>query len=246
MIVVIASRRDVDAIARVARWSKYGARLLTPDDLCKPGWRYEPGRPEEGTAVIGGAPVGVRDIGGVLMRLGAVEASDLPLFSPDDRRYAAAEITAFLISWLSELTCPVINRPSGSCLAGPSWGPEDWCLLAQRAGIRADPVCLSVGPEPESSTADHSGRLEIDDHTEIVALLGASVFGSADSVLRGQARRLANLAGVDYLTVGFRIDQAGASFASADTWPDLANDHIANALLELLRPVDEEGLEAAV
>src|ERR1700674_4065238 len=122
MIVVVASRRDVVATALVTLWSKYGARLLTPDDLCKPGWRYEPGRPEDGTAVIDGAPVGVRHIGGVLVRLGSIDASDLPQFAPADRRYAAAEMTAFLISWLSELTCPVINPPSGSCLAGPNWG----------------------------------------------------------------------------------------------------------------------------
>src|ERR1700694_1414634 len=246
MIAVIASRRDVDAIDLVARWSKYGARLLMPDDLCKPGWRFEPGRPEEGMAVIDGAPVRVRHIGGVLVRLGAIDGSDLPQLAPGDRRYAAAEMTAFLISWLSELTCPVINRPSGSCLAGPNWGPEDWCLLAHQAGMRTDSMCLSVGLESESRTIHGSGHASIGDHTETVALIGESIFGGGDPVLRGQARRLANLADVEYLSVGFRIDQEGASFAWADTWPDLSNDRIADALLEWLRPVDDESLEVAM
>ncbi|MDQ4214740.1 hypothetical protein [Microbacterium capsulatum] len=54
---------------------------------------------------------------------------------PGEREYAAAELTAFVLSWLRALDCPVRNRPEPVCLAGPAPHPQLAQLFAQRSGL---------------------------------------------------------------------------------------------------------------
>jgi hypothetical protein len=55
--------------------------------------------------------------------LGVGEVSVLAVDS-SHRKYVAAEFNAFLLAWLSAQSCPVLNRPTASCLSGPNWQPE--------------------------------------------------------------------------------------------------------------------------
>ena len=66
-------------------------------------------------------------------------ADQLPAIAPAARDYCAAEMTAFLSWWLSELRCPVINRPAAGCLAGPGWSVTAWRRAARRAGFDRPP-----------------------------------------------------------------------------------------------------------
>ncbi|HEV2714058.1 MAG TPA: hypothetical protein VGU64_02260, partial [Terriglobales bacterium] len=126
MIVVLASLDDSSAEALVQRWAHVDARLMTCEDLSRSGWSVSPHLRGRGMTVIGGERVGVKHIQGVLVRLSFVTENELPHIHPEDRLYLAAEIMAFLVAWLSELPCPVLNRPTPFCLAGPSWRPEQW------------------------------------------------------------------------------------------------------------------------
>src|SRR5262249_56128954 len=123
MLAILAGRLDVGARALAARWSGLDARVLTPDDLCSAGWRYRPVTPGASVAVVAGERVAARAIRGVLVRLSRVDPGDLAFVAPDDRPYVAAEITAFLVAWLSSLTCPVVNRPTPSSLPPPPRRP---------------------------------------------------------------------------------------------------------------------------
>ena len=142
MLVIVASRFDADAQALGAGWPG-PALVLTPADLSMKGWRHVTGA-DENTAVIGGRMVAASEIDGVLTRLPAVLESELGSITAGDRAYVAAEMTAWLAAWLSDLPCPVLNRPSPVHLIGPAWSREQWLLAARRLGIPAVTVSRST------------------------------------------------------------------------------------------------------
>jgi len=99
------------------------------------GWRQSLGGVDGDAAVVEGKRVPQKEITGVLTRLPCVFEQELVDITPDDRRYVAAEMTAFLLFWLSRLKCPVLNRPTPTCLSGPYWRREKWIHVAARVGI---------------------------------------------------------------------------------------------------------------
>src|SRR3954471_20615590 len=107
MIVVLANRRDAGARAFV-EGAAGQAQLLTARDLSEPGWCHRPTGGEE-IAVIGGLSIAPREIPAVLTRISGVAAETLRHIDPAERGFVAAEMNAFLLSWLSRLECPVVN-----------------------------------------------------------------------------------------------------------------------------------------
>jgi len=165
----------------------------------------------------------------VVTRLPAVDAGDLPQIAPSDRAYVAAEMTAFLLAWLTGLTCPVLNRPTPQCLSGPLWGRERWALAAAKLGIPARPVLRrAVWPKDDAEAA----------HGEpgpAVTVVGRSHIGIVDDVLAARAHRLARAAGVDLLSVEFDGRGPDARFVAASLWPDVGDARIAEPMMALLR-----------
>jgi hypothetical protein len=229
MIVVVASRWDRAAKAFASRWATHNVHVLTSRDLSAAGWRQSLSVTDGSVAVVDGALVPQEDITGVLTRLPCVSAEELVHIAPQDRPYIAGEMTAFLLFWLSRLKCPVLNRPTPAWLSGRYWRRESWVRAATQAGIPVQPVHRRVvlpGSGPEEST----GALPA-----TVTIVGERLFGQADQVLQSQARRLADLAGVDLLAVRFSGPEYGACFVSADVFPDLTEDRVAGAVLEYLQ-----------
>jgi hypothetical protein len=218
LIVIVASRWDESARALALRWSDDDARVLTPRDLSRTGWRQRVGHPAGSIAVVDGDLVPQEEISAVLTRLPCVFEEELPHIAPEDRTYVAAEMTAFLIFWLAGLPCPVINRPTPGCLVGPAWRPAQWSQLAARAGFAAEPL-HSHQPEQPIPAVDS------------LILAGDRCFGLADPVSQDRARRLAALAGVDLLSVQL----SEARFLGVDLLPDLSSDVVAAAVLETLQ-----------
>jgi hypothetical protein len=226
MLVVIASVHDQTARALIDRWRVQEAYLLTCEDLSVMGWRHQLGAADVSTAVIHGRVLPTGRITGVLTRLPCVDERELIHIVPDDRAYVAAEMTAFLTSWLSGLTCPVLNRPTPACLMGPSWRREQWVYAAGQLGIAVSPVrrwatlagdCGSEAPACSAIT---------------LTVVGDHCFGEADGTLAAKARRLAVAAKVGLLAVHFSGPQPGASLLSADLWPNVSSPDIADAILE--------------
>jgi len=228
MLVVAANRYDQVAQELVSRWAALGAGLLTCADLSLCGWRYPLSTTERSVAVIGGQVLPVEEITGVLTRLPCVFEQELVEIVPDDRAYVAAEMTAFLLSWLSELKCPVLNRPTSTCLSGPYWRQERWVYAAQ-LGIPVEPVRRSTALSADTSPASSSGC------SASVTVVGKHCFGAVDESLATQARKLADVAQTALLTVHFSNTQADAAFISADPWPDLDSDEVNDAILAYLQ-----------
>lgn len=175
-----------------------GARLVAPRELSTRGWRHFPvGGGDDAIGLVDGA-VPASALRGVLTRIGAVTAADLPHIAVDDRDYVAAEMTAFLQSFLLSLRCPVINRPTSSSLMGPGWSAARWRAAAIAAGLRV----------ADDSPVHHD-----------VTILGAKCFGPVE--LAPVARVLARCADVELLSARFTVDGA---FVAANPWADLPDD----------------------
>ncbi len=239
MLIILAGEQDEVARDLAGRWRSFDGHLLTPKDLSQSGWCHRPGSgatacrnatpanfDDQNVAVIGGRTVLTGRIDGVLTRLPCVHEWELVHIVPGDRAYVSAEMTAFLLSWLSQLNCPILNRPTPTCLSGPGWRQEQWIHLATRLGIPADPVerHAKLGEEASVETAP--------DPCEIVTVVGQRCFNALDESQAVHARRLAAAAGVGLLALHFRVSDNGSStLRSVHLWPDISSSEIAGAIL---------------
>lgn len=229
-LVILANSRDVAAQTLAERWARHSACLLTPRDLSVAGWRFQPGDILASRAIAAGRPLDAHDIGAVITRLPWVFEHDLGHIVPTDRAYVAAEMNAFLLSWLTALPCPVLNRPTPTCLSGPFWRQEKWVHTAARLGIPVTPVrrqsALWMAP---------AGFPEPPAEGVTVTIIGQEHCGPVDPMLVKQARCLADVAGVDVLSVQFGGPTPGSCFVSASLWPDITADEVADTLLTYIQ-----------
>lgn len=181
--------------------------------------------------MVGGRVVPTAAIGGVLTRRIRVEEWELGRIVPADRAYVAAEMTAFLLAWLADLACPVLNRPAPGCLAGPRWLPEQWALAAARLGLPVRPVRRRATRRRRPDRATSAGEAP----PVTATVVGDRCLGPVDAALANAARRLAAASGAALLAVHFGGDRAGAPFLGADPWPDIAAPEVADAILAFLQ-----------
>jgi hypothetical protein len=212
MLLVVASQHDGTASRFIERAAPGRARRLSPQDLSLAGWSSGLMPPQRGTGklVADGEVVDAAHIGGVVTRLPCVVESELPHIHPSDRMYVAAEMTAFLLFWLSSLSCPVLNRPTPTCLAGPNLPWEQWCYVATKRG-------LSVAPPDVDAVIK-------------VTVVGDRCIGGGQAEATA-ARAVAASVGATLLVVHF-AEQPSGTFVSADPWPDLAQPEVAAAVLD--------------
>lgn len=226
MLVIVANQQDEVALWLASRWQAHAAVLLTPADLSASGWRHYLPCSSGSRATVAGQNVMRGAITGVLTRMPCVYEQELAHIDPDDRSYVASEMTAFLLSWLTSLTCPVLNRPTPSCLAGPNWKSEQWVRLAAGMGIAVRPVRRRA-PKDAAAPAPCS--------VSEVIVVGDCCFGNVAPELFAQARLLAAAAGAALLEVQFAAPDPESAFVSASVWPNLTSSEVADAVLRCLR-----------
>jgi hypothetical protein len=229
MIVIVANRWDQTPRSVASHWAPHTVAVLTAQDLSVAGWHQRLSASDGGTAVAELKRVPQKEITGVLTLLPCIFEEELVDVAPEDRGYVAAEMTAFLLVWLSRLRCPVLNRPTPTCLSGPYWRREKWVSVAAQAGIPAEPVRRHAAA---SGCAAEGETLPV---ATTVTVVGNRAFGAGEPGLQRQALRLARLAGVELLAVHFSSAERGAHFVGADAFPNLSDDGVADAVLEYLR-----------
>lgn len=206
MIAVLAHRADA-AQEETARL--LGARVITCADVCRPGWSV---LAEEDSHPLG-------ELSAVVVRMESVWPGELSHLRAADRAYAAAEVTAFLLAWLTGLRCPVLNPPAGNSLLGPGLRDEQWVRLAASLGVPVVPV--RRGRPAQSPTATHQ-----------VVVVGERAFGEeATAAQRDWAVALAGASGAKLLSVRF----ASGLFLGASALVDLGAPRVQEAVLQLLR-----------
>ena len=224
MLVILASRHDPLAQTLAARWQASGVGLLTCTNLSTRGWKQHLPLGADATAVVSGRVMACDEITGVLTRLPWIFEEELFELAREDRAYAAAEMSAFLLSWLSCLTCPVLNRPTPACLSGVLWRQARWLRVAADLDIPCIPLTLS-SRHPSQDTPRE---------TVTVTVVGDRCFGADERTLRKRARRLADAAGLDLLAVHFQQTEDDACFVRADLWPDPTAEGVDDAILAYL------------
>lgn len=226
MWVILSHAGDLDAAHVARQWPN--TRVLVPRDLSRAGWRHMPCGPADPSverAVVAGEVVAVEEIEIVLSRLEGVRPEELTHIASEDRDYVAAEMNAFLLSWLTRLTCPVLNKPVPLGLAGAGHRPEGWTILAARLGI---PTC-------QQRRGPNGYQLTTGDYPRSVTLVGDRCFGDPEPELRNSTRILGRAAGVDLMTAVYDGATHDAGLYAAYPWADLTQDVVLQALEELLR-----------
>jgi hypothetical protein len=224
MLVVFSSLYDPHVTPGLAHWkdAKVDVRVVTCHDLARPGWRLT--LDDNPTLVIDGDKVPARAVRGVVSRLSWVTSYELPFVAEEDRDYAAAEMQAFLLALLTQLECPVINRPTPGCLSGPSWSPERWTLCAAEQGVEVQPIVRKA--YAGGAVVDTPGSPE----RRVVNVVGERVIGDVPKAFHDAALSIARAAGCDLVRVAFVAGARTPIFIDADTWVDLSHAEVAAAV----------------
>jgi hypothetical protein len=246
MLLILAHAHDSSARALADRWGDE-ALLLTVGDLHRARWRLEvdrDGRVAAELATADGTPIPVT---GVVNRLGVLTGADLSRVRAEDRPYAAAELTAFLLAWLDACPAPVLNPPNPRCLNGPAWYPEQWADAAASVGLRVPAVHRRVGSVKATSRDSESPKVAFTDlgaeppeavpeweGAVRVHVIGAVCVGDVDRALGRRLGELARLAGTPLLTATVSGPGPHAQVRDISAWPDLADPGVADAVAAAL------------
>jgi hypothetical protein len=231
VLVVVGSRHDQAARDIVEQWAPAGAALLTCEDLSTPGWRHRLFDPAGSQAVVDGQVVPDRDIRGVLVRRPWIMEQELTRIAAPDRQYVAAEMNAFLVSWLARLQCRVLNRPSGTSLCGPNWRPLQWAKAAAGVGI---PIAVTDWRVPSPLKRRPQQAPDIPAPPVEVILIGERCFGAPDVSYTKAVKSLAAVAGVSLLAARFDRAERTPCFVSASAMPSLKDLDVAKAVCDYL------------
>lgn len=175
-----------------------------------------------------GAPLLLeRDLTGVLNRLVEPPVSAWRRAATVERDYAAAELFAFTLSWLSGLDCPVRNRPTAGCLAGPSPHPLTTVAVARQVGLDCPPLRYSSrtsAPATDLGLAALAAAGRGANVAQLVCLDGAVLTTTAPAGLADRVGAFARAVGAEesLLGVDFAVSGSRWVFAGMTPLPTLA------------------------
>jgi hypothetical protein len=198
--------------------------LLTPADLLSKGWRTQVGAVDDWSIVAEGRQFPAAGVSGVITLLPHVFEQELFDIEVSDRKYVAAEATAFALFFLSKIPCPVVNRPTPDCLTGPNWRPEQWASACFKAGIAARRTSRKSRESTVPPKADST--------LKSVTVLGNRFVGNHGCACASGVRRLTELANVTFLQIYFTDENHRNVFYGARVIPDISKIEIRNALHE--------------
>jgi len=210
-------------------------RLITSEELVlAPHWRHKlsQGTITSQVQLADGTWI-IPDPGDLIFnRLQAVKMPQFEIASREDQNFAAQEMYALWLSWLSSLPCAVVNSASPRGLSGQNRSPVEWLMLAARAGLPVRGYAFTSDPRhfptrygnPSRRLAGLDNRrmasyetitrpivsrqplidLEpISKDQEVVLLAGDRTVGKLTEPFGVPLRRLGELAGCDLLQATF-------------------------------------------
>lgn len=167
MLLILCALDDLDTLAFARRAGATGVdcRILTAEAL---SFARRRSHRISGTSRGAGASISVRteiealdlppirdnQLSGVLNRLVEPPAAAWRRATEVEREYATAELFAFTLSWLTGLDCPVRNRPTPGCLAGPVPHPARVVAAARQAGLNCPQIRYHSGMPAADAEAD--------------------------------------------------------------------------------------------
>ncbi|NJL52654.1 MAG: hypothetical protein HC930_11315 [Hydrococcus sp. SU_1_0] len=211
MWLILSEKTDIAAL-----WVYQGLKdrglspleWITPQSLT-PNVQWDHRLGEQGKNIqitlADGRKIDNETIQGVINRLVSVPFEWQILTHPDDREYAIQELTAFYISWLYALPCPMLNRPTPQGLSGQWRHPSEWFWLAAQAGLPT----LPYRQNSDSTKNQSNWSIELTSYASsvhTVFVVGERVLGVPfASPMRSPCQRLARLSGTQFLGIDFAI-----------------------------------------
>jgi hypothetical protein len=242
-----------DSTDQAALWAAEGLRTrgldplvwVSPEGLAGSRcWEHRVNRTGADIAITlaDGSRLESKAVRGVLNRLVTVPYEPLRHVEPEDCEYASQELTAFFLSWLHALPCPVLNRATPQGLSGSWRHRSEWVWLSAQAGLPTPRYRQSSLSDEE--VRDAKGTSPAGAVVTVLAV-GQHVVGESapPSILNG-CRRLAHLTGTPLLGIEFTADSDGAwTFSGATPQPNLRRG--GDALLDALASALQGGKEAS-
>ncbi len=164
MILVLADRDDAAACWLTGALRPHldaQVRLVTPIQLvCARGsQQLSSGGGEFRFDLTDGTKLDTASVCGVVNRMATVPTAHLAGADEVDRQYAAGELHAFHLGWMSSLDGPVLNSPSPESLCGPWHSPTSALHFASMAGLYCDAeqqdADTSVIEKPDAGDMTH-------------------------------------------------------------------------------------------
>jgi hypothetical protein len=175
---------------------------------------------------------------GVLNRLVREPPLQLHKVRAVDRNYAAAEFSAFCLSWLNTFSDPVLNRATPQGLSGRWRTPTEWAWLAARAALPTPDHSLSSADKDVDAPSARRLIRSATPVKTVIVVSGHTVSTSAPTDILKGCVRLATVAETALLGVEFADGPCGPwTFVGATPLPDLrlGGDALLSVLAKVLR-----------
>ncbi len=224
MFLILCSSYDAPAI-----WAAHGLQamglhpvsLVTPEMFAS-ATTLEHRVGNDGTSIalkfMDGYGISDHNLRGVLNRLPGPPREIIDRFAPADRDYALQEMTAFYLSWLNSLPCPILNRPTPQGLSGRWFHNSELVLLAHQSGLATSIYRQSAKDPVEDGykpLAPPEARIER------VVVLDGEVFGAQPPAqVQDACCQFSKLCRTPLLGVDFFIDSGTWIFSHATPLPD--------------------------
>jgi hypothetical protein len=180
--------------------------------------------------VVKGTKTTAQEIDGVISTIPYFLPQEFYHVDPADREYVCAEVSAFLIYFLSELSCKKLNPPSTRRLSGLSMNRIEWLKAATRCGVPIWPVRTKNGtPMPMGDT---HGLQQLR-----ATIVGDITVGECVPRKVGEyMRTLSQLFGMPYLS-GFFVsrDETEYFLADLESLPDVSIVEHREAIAKFMR-----------
>lgn len=226
MIIVISNIFNEAVPALINRFPKGTVSLFTSRDLSKRGTSIHFNNFDKGSIVVSGKKILIRNISGVLTLIANIYPQELVQINKEDREYVSCEMNAFLTWFLSQLKCPMLNRPSATCFSGQLWKTEYWIKLAIESGIPVDTLV-------RNNSLPKKHKKPVEDKFISVTLIGKKVYGTAIKEIKNYTLLLASAVKLNLLKVIFKKTASGKyKFYNATQFPDVTDQRVSNAIIE--------------
>ena len=225
MWMILSSCTDVSARWALDALKKLGVTPLewvqTESLLNARSWEHTIGETGVSTNVQlpNGRAVTNSELKGILNRMSGPPSNQTQLAVAADQEYAQSELTAFYLSWLYALPCPVVNRPTPQGLSGRWAHQSEWVTMANLAGL---PVTAYRQTADDSPLSGYSSLYSKYAGQVSVIVLGSRVFGDElPDALKAGCTRLAKIAKLDLMGINFIKCGEKLRFAAATPMPSL-------------------------
>ncbi len=224
-LLVIAEATDADALwcrHLLAESFRGPVVQVTPSEMVMaPQLSHRLGTDHESVqlTLARGLTLSGAELAGVVNRIQRLPDRHFVQAQGSEHGYAAAELQAFFLGWLSALPCPIFNAPTPACLHGPAHADLAARHMAALAGWAVD----DTPPGPDAGAGP----------VQVHWVLGHAVLGPDLPLHEQQALlALASLWGGRLLQVHSRAGAQARLFVSATSWVDFraAGPALAHAL----------------